>query len=615
MRCIVGVLRRSCRVLARTFSVRNSVPAKKANGPMPWSRCVNTALGARAPDNGPRSNHRGPRVRLRQAAPSCSQRTSGVLGARQTAGFPAGMRAPARARKRTRSSSAVRARRQRNKAHGVVELAHATEARQGAREQRRASCTAQCRAVLAPTSGERSRGNPIHGPPRRGSNPGANSARASAQCLGRWRAWQPAVAVAAAPGRSSRPSGSTSSRRGCCPNCGAWNNRRGSPGRRGRARAVGWPRAALRASDGGALVRGFCLYAMSPSRSRVCAWRALPRSWRRARRRARRVHGPERGAARGQRRRAVHLRAQLARACVAHRRGAARRPWQWAPCCWATRALRPRSRTSRRGRRANLVARTLALVANRNVAVVLRGTWMRLRGLEEHPETLGELMGLPVHAPGTEADEADAVASCRAMATQRLRLRGGRSSSSPSAAKSCLPSISLMTVLCFFSTIRTTRCVHNSWKRQPAVWSHAVASIVLVVDEVPGFFFTQSATTCLVTTSASLPYAASSFAAAGAGSASSMGSQPRTMGRRRARRRPSSWYGGMMSSFSKPSGVADSMSAGTARAQLELVASGPRRTASTFSTPCSAVPVLKSKGRCPFARLERERALERGCAK
>ena len=73
-----------------------------------------------------------------------------------------------------------------------------------------------------------------------------------------------------------------------------------------------------------------------------------------------------------------------------------------------------------RGRRASLVASTPeALVAKRRVAVSLLphfGTWLRLRAIDEDPETLGEMMGMPVHAPGTEADASDAVASYQAVA-------------------------------------------------------------------------------------------------------------------------------------------------------------------------------------------------------
>ena len=74
-----------------------------------------------------------------------------------------------------------------------------------------------------------------------------------------------------------------------------------------------------------------------------------------------------------------------------------------------------------RGRRASLVAFTPeALVAKRRVAVSLLphfGTWMRLREIDEDPETLGEMMGMPVHEPGTEADASDAVASYQAVAS------------------------------------------------------------------------------------------------------------------------------------------------------------------------------------------------------
>ena len=51
------------------------------------------------------------------------------------------------------------------------------------------------------------------------------------------------------------------------------------------------------------------------------------------------------------------------------------------------------------GRRASVLALTPeTLIANRDLEVSLLphfGTWMRLRELEEDPETLGELMGMP----------------------------------------------------------------------------------------------------------------------------------------------------------------------------------------------------------------------------
>ena len=73
-----------------------------------------------------------------------------------------------------------------------------------------------------------------------------------------------------------------------------------------------------------------------------------------------------------------------------------------------------------RGRRASVVALTPeALVAKRHVRVRALphfGEWMRLREIREHPDTLGELMGMQVHDAGAgEADETDAVAAYQAV--------------------------------------------------------------------------------------------------------------------------------------------------------------------------------------------------------
>ena len=74
-----------------------------------------------------------------------------------------------------------------------------------------------------------------------------------------------------------------------------------------------------------------------------------------------------------------------------------------------------------RGRRASVVALTPeTLVAKRDLAVWLLphfGTWMRLRELEEDPETLGELMGMPVYERGGAADAPDAAAAYQAVAS------------------------------------------------------------------------------------------------------------------------------------------------------------------------------------------------------
>lgn len=73
-----------------------------------------------------------------------------------------------------------------------------------------------------------------------------------------------------------------------------------------------------------------------------------------------------------------------------------------------------------RGRRSSVVALLPeALVAKRNLAVRLLPhfvTWMRLRAIEEDPETLGELMGMPVHEPGAAEDETDAAEAYQAVA-------------------------------------------------------------------------------------------------------------------------------------------------------------------------------------------------------
>ena len=74
-----------------------------------------------------------------------------------------------------------------------------------------------------------------------------------------------------------------------------------------------------------------------------------------------------------------------------------------------------------RGRRASVVALTPeALVAKRDARVRALphfGEWMRLRQIGEHPDTLGELMGMQVHDAGAgEADESDAVAAYQAVA-------------------------------------------------------------------------------------------------------------------------------------------------------------------------------------------------------
>ena len=73
-----------------------------------------------------------------------------------------------------------------------------------------------------------------------------------------------------------------------------------------------------------------------------------------------------------------------------------------------------------RGRRSSVVALSPeALVAKRNLAVRLLPhfvTWMRLRAIEENPETLGEMMGMPVHEPGAAEDEAGAAEAYRAVA-------------------------------------------------------------------------------------------------------------------------------------------------------------------------------------------------------
>ena len=193
------------------------------------------------------------------------------------------------------------------------------------------------------------------------------------------------------------------------------------------ARATWWANLAqlLRTSDGGALVRGFCLYEVLPRRSRMCAWRGC-------------FHA------------VVETRTPSGHATYtdpseARREADAGAPYIFVPSSRAYASLTDAELLSgdwlvgsvllgdaracdaalayeqTRGRRASLVARTPeALVAKRRVAVRLLphfGTWARLRALDEDPEALGELMGMPVHAPGAEADEADAVASWQAVAS------------------------------------------------------------------------------------------------------------------------------------------------------------------------------------------------------
>ena len=72
-----------------------------------------------------------------------------------------------------------------------------------------------------------------------------------------------------------------------------------------------------------------------------------------------------------------------------------------------------------RGRKASVVALTPeTLLAKRNLVARLLpyfGEWARLRAIQENPETLGELMGMPLN--DAEADEPDAVASYQAVMT------------------------------------------------------------------------------------------------------------------------------------------------------------------------------------------------------
>ena len=71
-----------------------------------------------------------------------------------------------------------------------------------------------------------------------------------------------------------------------------------------------------------------------------------------------------------------------------------------------------------RGRRASVVARTPELLlAKRNLVARLLpyfGEWARLRAVQDCPETLGELMGMPL---SDSDDEPDAVASYQAVVT------------------------------------------------------------------------------------------------------------------------------------------------------------------------------------------------------
>ncbi len=73
-----------------------------------------------------------------------------------------------------------------------------------------------------------------------------------------------------------------------------------------------------------------------------------------------------------------------------------------------------------RGRQHSVVGLSAeTLVSKRRVTVSLLphfGTWARLRGVEEDPETLGELMGMPALAVGTKTDEADAIAAYQSVA-------------------------------------------------------------------------------------------------------------------------------------------------------------------------------------------------------
>lgn len=72
-----------------------------------------------------------------------------------------------------------------------------------------------------------------------------------------------------------------------------------------------------------------------------------------------------------------------------------------------------------RGRRPSVVALSVdGLVAKRNVLVRLMPhflEWARLRGVAEHPETIGELMGMEVHDHGVEMDEFDTQSSYQAV--------------------------------------------------------------------------------------------------------------------------------------------------------------------------------------------------------
>ena len=184
----------------------------------------------------------------------------------------------------------------------------------------------------------------------------------------------------------------------------------------------------LAAEEGAALVRGFCLYEMAPlstKRARAPAWRCC-------------FHMVV--ATRTPSDRVVYVDPNEAR-----RRGDEDAPYIFVPSARAYAAFSDEELLSgqwlvgsvllgdarvcnavlayeqTRGRRASLVAFTPdALVAKRRVVVSFLphfGTWMRMREIDEDPEALGEMMGMPVHEPGAEADASDALASYQAVAS------------------------------------------------------------------------------------------------------------------------------------------------------------------------------------------------------